>query len=142
MAGKKNKWQKGLLFFLFFFLAQTAWAQLSVSIEPQNPVHEIALYSNEVADFKLLVINLSSERIVGQQFQLLASEGIVLLEQNQEKKNQSFLVPELLPDQAIELFFVIKAKESGESVLSVNFGNYVFSDLVAKRIRIVHSLLQ
>jgi hypothetical protein len=102
------------------------------------------LYANEVNEFKIAAINLSNERLVGERFQVQVSSELVLLENDLEKNEQSFLVPELLPNQETEIRFVVKAlsKPSANAVVSVNYGQTVFSDLVATRFAIVPSPLR
>ena len=102
------------------------------------------MYANEVSEFKIVAINLSNERIVGEQFKAQASAELSLLEKGLETSEQSFLVPELLPNQVVELRFWLKAgsEPSEKAVVSVNFGQTVFSDLTATRLHIIPSPLR
>ncbi len=143
-AGKKP--ESRLLFLVFFvlFFSTLSFAQAAVSIQSIKAMPANEIYANEVREFKIVAINLSNERIVGEKFKVLASSELSLLEKELETSEQFFLVPELLPNQAIELRFWVKARSepSEKAVVSVNFGQTVFSDLTATRLRIVPSPLR
>jgi len=144
MAGQKT--ESRLLFPVFFvlFFSTLAFAQVAVSIQSIKAMPSNHMYTNEVSEFKIVALNLSNGRIVGEQFKVQPSSELSLLENGQETSEQSFLVPELLPNQAIELRFWLKAHSdaSEKAVVSVNFGQTVFSDLTATRLRIVPSPLR
>lgn len=143
MDGKKNS-ARCWLFCLFTILLPTVSSQLAVSIQPENPAYQNVLYTNEKADFKIVAINLTNERMVGEKFKVLASPELVLLEKNREVKEQSFVIPELLANQAVELRFSAQALSvpAEKAVLSANFGQTVFSGLSAINLRIVKSPLK
>lgn len=144
MAGQKTELRLLLPLFFVLFFSTLAFAQVVVSIQSIKAMPTNVMYANEVSEFKIVAINLSNERLVGEQFKVLASLELSLLEKGLETSEQSFLVPELLSNQAVELRFWLKAHSvpSEKAVVSVNFGQTVFSDLTATRLHIIPSPLR
>lgn len=131
----------GLILCLLFF-SVAAIAQVTVSLESIQPFQQFEVYQNELVSFKILVLNLGSERLTGEKIRV-RSENFLFLENNELKPEQLFIVPELFPSQAVELRLVAKAPAvvQEKARIGLDFGLQRFSNRLEKDWSIIPSPL-
>jgi len=132
-----------LFLFLFFsaLLVPSVNAEVIVSVQPVD--ERDFFYSEEVREFRAVVLNPTNDRETGYQFKAEVSSDLVLLEQNKEVSEIFFTLPEVLPGRFVALPFWVKARGSlsDSAVITLNFGKTVFSEFSARSTRVVASPL-
>lgn len=117
------KWTSAAFFFLIFF--NFAFAQsVFVSIEPMQGNTSLEMYSLEVKEFELVVVNNSTQPLSNFNVLVSASSEIILVSGGEEKKQEKISFVSIAPKAIMKRQILVKGKSASDkkAVLKADYG--------------------